>query len=118
MNPAQKRMYALGRLPSGVMNKTETDFARELDMQLKAGQIMDWKFEVETFKLAKDCRYTPDFRVMETDRTIAFYEVKGFWTDDARAKIKVAAQQNPMYRFIAVKKRTKKAGGGWEKEEF
>lgn len=118
MNNVQKRMLALGRLPAGVMNKTEAEFARELEMQLKAGLISDWKFEVETFKLGKDCRYTPDFRVFETDRTITFYEVKGFWTDDARVKIKVAAQQNPMYRFIAVKKRPKKDGGGWIREEF
>ena len=118
MNQAQKRMYALGRLPSGVMNKTEAEFARELDMQLKAGLIADWKFEVETFKLGKDCRYTPDFRVFENDRTITFYEVKGFWTDDARVKVKVAAQQNTMYRFVAVRKRAKKNGGGWEFEEM
>ena len=58
MNNAMKKMLALGRLPPGVMNKTETEFARELDMQLKAGLIADWKFEVETFKLANDCRST------------------------------------------------------------
>lgn len=118
MSTALKRTFALGRLPAGVMNKTEAEFARELEMQLKAGLIADWKFEVETFKLANDCRYTPDFRVLEKDRTITFYEVKGYWIGDARVKIKVAAQQNPMYRFIAVRKRPKKDGGGWIKEEF
>ena len=89
MNNAMRNMLALGRLPAGVMNKTEAEFARELEMQLKAGLIADWKFEVETFKLG-----------------------------NARVKIKVAAQQNPMYRFIAVKKRSKKDGGGWIREEF
>ena len=118
MSTALKRTLALGRLPSGVMNKTEAEFARELDMQFKAGLILDWKFEVETFKLGKDCRYTPDFRVFETDRTITFYEVKGFWIGDAKTKIRVAAAQNPMYKFVAVKKRSKKNGGGWIREEF
>lgn len=118
MNNAMRNMLALGRLPSGVMNKTEAEFARELDMQFKAGLILDWKFEVETFKLANDCRYTPDFRVLEKDRTITFYEVKGYWVGDAKSKIRVAAAQNPMYRFVAVKKRAKKNGGGWEREEF
>ena len=117
-NNAMRNMLALGRLPSGVMNKTEAEFARELDMQFKAGLILDWKFEVETFKLANDCRYTPDFRVLEKDRTITFYEVKGYWVGDAKSKIRVAAAQNPMYRFVAVKKRAKKNGGGWEREEF
>lgn len=118
MNNAMRNMLALGRLPAGVMNKTESEFARELDMQFKAGLILDWKFEVETFKLANDCRYTPDFRVLEKDRTITFYEVKGYWVGDAKSKIRVAAAQNPMYRFIAVRKRPKKDGGGWIKEEF
>lgn len=31
------------------------------------------------------------------------HEVKGFWTDDAKVKIKVAAEQYP-FRFIAFKK--------------
>lgn len=117
-NNAMRNMLALGRLPAGVMNKTEAEFARELDMQFKAGLILDWKFEVETFKLANDCRYTPDFRVLEKDRTITFYEVKGYWVGDAKSKIRVAAAQNPMYRFVAVRKRPKKDGGGWIKEEF
>lgn len=34
MNTAMKKMLALGRLPAGVMNKTEAEFARELEMQL------------------------------------------------------------------------------------
>jgi hypothetical protein len=41
------------------------------------------------------------------------HEVKGFWQDDARVKIKVAASIYP-FKFIAVKK----AKGGWEREEF
>ena len=48
---------------------------------------------------------------------IEAHEVKGYWMDDARVKIKVAAAQHPV-KFIAVKARTKKDGGGWEVEEF
>ena len=45
------------------------------------------------------------------------HEVKGFWRDDARAKIKIAADLYP-FRFIAVQAAPKKAGGGWTIEEF
>ena len=41
------------------------------------------------------------------------HEVKGFWRDDARVKIKVAADIYP-FRFLAIKK----AKDGWEKESF
>ena len=37
--------------------------------------------------------------------------------DDARVKIKVAADMYP-FKFLAIKKRAKKLGGGWEIEEF
>lgn len=37
--------------------------------------------------------------------------------DDARAKIKIAADMYPI-KFIAVMKRSKKEGGGWVFEEF
>ena len=41
-----EKVLALGRLPVGVMNKTEAAFAKELDLQLKAGLISAWEFEV------------------------------------------------------------------------
>ena len=54
---------------------------------------------------------------MRSDGTMEMHEVKGFWQDDARVKIKVAADMYPL-KFIAVKRRSKKNGGGWSIEEF
>jgi hypothetical protein len=45
------------------------------------------------------------------------HEVKGRWADDARAKIKIAADRYPM-RFVAIKAKPKKDGGGWAVGEF
>ena len=57
-----------------------------------------------------------DILFVET-RNIEMHEVKGYWTEDARAKIKVAANKFP-FRFVAVYKQAKKDGGGWRFEEF
>ena len=110
-------LQALGRLKVGAMNKTEAAYAQTLELRKAAGEVAWYKFEGLKFRLADNTFYTPDFAVMAADGVIECHEVKGFWQDDARAKIKVAADLYP-FRFIAVKARTKKSGGGWEVEAF
>ena len=112
-----KAMYALGRLKTGSMNKTETAYDSHLAALQHAGQIKWRKFEGLKLRLADNTFYTPDFAVMAADGVIECHEVKGFWQDDARAKIKVAADLYP-FRFLAVRAKTKKDGGGWAMESF
>lgn len=79
---------------------------------------MAWyRFEGIKLRLADNTFYSPDFAVMRADGQMELHEVKGYWRDDAKVKIKVAADQYPM-RFIAVKALPKKQGGGWVVEEF
>ena len=112
-----KAMYALGRLKTGAMNKTEAAYDAHLAAQQHAGQIQWRKFEGIKLRLADNTFYTPDFAVMAADGVMECHEVKGFWQDDARAKIKVAADLYP-FRFIAVRAKPKKEGGGWAVEDF
>lgn len=112
-----KAMYALGRLKVGAMNKTEAAYDAHLAQLQHAGQILWRKFEGLKLRLADSTFYTPDFAVMAADGVIECHEVKGIWQDDARAKIKVAADLYP-FRFIAVRVKPKKEGGGWEVEAF
>jgi hypothetical protein len=114
--PSQ-RTYALGRLKPGEMNKTESAYAERLKMLKYAGKVQWYKFEGLKLRLADNTFYTPDFAVMGADGVIECHEVKGRWMDDARAKIKVAADMYP-FRFIAVRTRPKKDGGGWDTEVF
>jgi hypothetical protein len=111
------RSFALGRLKAGQMNKTETAYADALKLRQYAGEIAWSRFEGVKLRLADNTFYSPDFAVMLSDGTLEMHEVKGFWTDDARVKIKVAADQYP-FRFVAVKALPKKAGGGWSVEQF
>lgn len=111
-------MVRVATAPPDGMNKTERAYAERLDMLLHAGEIRRWRFEAVRFVLGDRCTYTPDFEVVMPDGTVVYHEVKGFWRDDARVKIKAAARQFNDRRFIAVQKRPKKDGGGWSVEEI
>lgn len=99
------------------MNGTERKRAIELEAMLRTGEILMWRFEAMTLKLADDTRYTPDFFVMLPDGTVRFEETKGFLRDDALVKIKVAATMFP-FSFVMLTVRPKKDGGGWATRTF
>lgn len=115
--PAGNKNFALGRLPTGMMNRTEAAYAAHLAELQHAGEILWFKFEGVKLRLADNTFFTCDFAVLSKDSVLEMVEVKGFWQDDARVKIKVAASLYP-FRFVAVTARAKKRGGGWEREEF
>jgi hypothetical protein len=110
-------MYALGRLKKGDMNKTEAAYSEHLEARRVAGKVFWYGFEAVKLRLADNTFYTPDFAVLDASGIIEMHEVKGFWQDDARVKIKVAADRYP-FRFRAVKVIAKSKGGGWEFEDF
>lgn len=113
----KERMQALGRLKQGQQNKTELSYEQHLEWRKHIGEVAWYKFEGVKLRLADATFYTCDYFVMLTNGELEAHEVKGFWTDDARVKIKVAAELYP-FRFIAVKVKAKKDGGGWEFESF
>ena len=114
----KKQATAVAQPKRGAMNKTEAAYASELEALRRAGVVQSYDFEAVTFKLAHDCRYTPDFMVVLASGLVEFHEVKGFWRDDARIKVRVAADKFPAFSFKAFSKQAKKAGGGWKVEQF
>jgi hypothetical protein len=84
------------------MNGTERRRAIELEAKKRDGQIREWRFEQVTLKLAPDCRYTPDFYVIENDGRVRMEETKGHWRDDAKVKIRLAARLFPEFEFVAL----------------
>jgi hypothetical protein len=112
---ANTARFALGRMPTGTMNKTEARYASHLETLKLAGEVLWYRFEAIKLRLADNTFYTCDFAVMEADGTLAMHEVKGgFWMEDARVKTKVAAAQYP-FRFMGV---MPNKNGGWKIEEF
>ncbi len=110
------RLQALGRLPTGTMNKTEESYSRLLETLVACGDLLWFKFEGVKLRLAASTFYSPDFIVMRNTGALECHEVKGFWADDARVKIKVAASIYP-FKFIAAQP-VAKAKGSWKIEEF
>lgn len=94
------------------MNRTEERYAELLWIRQRAGEIRRYYFEPFKLRLGHNLHYTPDFGLWMIDDTVEVHEVKGFWRDDARVKIKVAATEFPMFRFMAVRL----VKGQWEFE--
>ena len=98
---AKKRKVAPHRTrkqPTQGMNKLEGRFYSE---QL-ANAGWDWiAYEANKYKLAKRTFYTPDF-VTVSENGIFAWEVKGFWEDDARVKVKLFAEKYPWIHVTAV----------------
>lgn len=106
------RFQALGRLKQGERNRTEAEYERLLIQMQAVGAIQKYWFETFKFRLADNTHYTPDFVLLMPDGRLVVKEIKGFMTDDANVKVKVAAEIIPM-EFWVVRKRAKKDGGGW-----
>ena len=115
-----KRMQALGRLPKGTMNKTETAFSQHLEMLKHTGEVLWYKFEAIKLILAPNTSITVDFAVLPSTGVLEMIDVKGskaIFTDDARAKMKVAAAMFP-FVFKVAYPIPQKEGGGWHIEEI
>jgi hypothetical protein len=99
--------------PRGQMNNLEREYAEQLKLRERAGEVEWFAYEGVKFRLANNTFYTPDFLVMLANGDMEVHEVKGFWEEDARVKIKVAAALYP-FRFIAISKGKE----GWRIETF
>lgn len=98
------------------MNKTEAAFDRHLAELKLAGEVVWYRFEAITLKLADDCRLTVDFFVMRANGELQAYDTKGapeVVTDDAKVKMRMAATAFPWPFFYAYPKQ----GGGWDIRE-
>lgn len=111
----KQRTQALGRMRTGEMNKTEARYAKLLEYREHAREIAWWKFESVKLRLADKTTYTADFFVMLITGELEVHEVKGYWEEDARIKIKLAAELYP-FRFLAVK--WLKDDSRWSFEDF
>lgn len=114
-----RRLQALGRLKVGEMNKAEAAYKQHLELLLRAGEILWYAFDSVKLRLADKTFLSVDFFVLTKDNELQAIDVKGslaIIADDAKVKMKVAANNFPWRFFYAVPK-PKKHGGGWSVTE-
>lgn len=80
----------------------ERDYAKHLQLRKRAGEILGWTYACPPFLIGFDCRYKPDFMVTLNNGTVEMHEVKGYFRDDAKVKLMVAASAFPLHPFILV----------------
>lgn len=100
---ARGRRHVTGR-----MNGLEADYEKLFLGQKPHG------YEQIKLRLADGCFFTPDFWVLADDDVLELHECKGHWEEDARVKIKCAAEQYPHFRFKAFRR----VKGQWVRESF
>lgn len=105
------------RHEAGKMNGLERRYRDEiLQPQLERGEVVWYGFEKLKLRLANATFYTPDYWLILCNAKHVVDEVKGHWEDDARVKIKLAAEQFPYLHFRAwtYDRKTKV----WKREDF
>lgn len=96
--------------PKVKMNKTEAEWAWILEVQKRAGEIVDYKYEPFNVRLAGKTFYRVDFLVVCPGH-FEFHEIKGGYIhDDALVKFKTAAELYPWFRWKMIQKVSKREG--------
>lgn len=110
------RLFALGRLKTGEKNKTEQRYEDEvLRVGIMTGGVLWYRFEGVKLRIADSTFLTVDYAVLPTDGILTMVDVKGGHAviqDDARVKMKVAAEAYP-FRFQFAYPES----GGWTHED-
>jgi hypothetical protein len=115
LRPDSAQAAAIPEKRRGRMNKLEERYLREvLAPQAMAGAIDGYWYEGVKLRLATGAWYTPDFMTVDKRGRIQLIEVKGFWREASRVRIKVAAEMYQLFTFRAVRR----VGGVWETEKF
>ncbi|WP_341896486.1 hypothetical protein [Sphingobium sp. YR657] len=109
-------LFALGRLKTGERNKTEQRYEDQvLRVGIMTGAVLWYRFEGVKLRIADNTFLTVDYAVLPADGILTMIDVKGGQAviqDDARVKMKVAAEAYPFRFQFAYPD-----GGGWTHED-
>lgn len=95
-------MRATARKPPALENRLEEQYAQELELRRRAGEIRRWAPKALRLRIGTDILYTPDFLVITKDGEIQLHETKGHFREAAKVRIKSAAWHYPEFRFMVV----------------
>lgn len=114
-------MFAAARRRApGEMNKTEAAYAKHLEAEQAAGRVAWWAYEGIKVRLADRTFLTMDFAVLPVDGgVLELHDTKGSLfvvSEDAKVKMRVAAEHYPFIFKIAIPRKVRD-GGGWDLTE-
>lgn len=88
----QQRMRAKAKPRRVGLNQTEERYRQLLELRKRTGEIQEYFVQAITLKIGTDCRYIPDFLILENDGSLTFIEIKGFMHAVGAAKFRVAQE--------------------------
>lgn len=84
----------------------EANYARYLEFLKQHNEIKEWEHEPDTFwfkNIKRGCRsYLPDFKITNNNGSIEYHEVKGWYDDRSKTKIKRMAKYYPEVKLIVI----------------
>ena len=83
-------------------SKLEKRYAAFLELRLRAGEIVKWRYEAISLRIGSGARYCPDFYVLLSDGSAWFDECKGHWREAARVRFLAAVDLYPEFRWRVV----------------
>lgn len=99
----------------------ERRYAELLESRKIVGEIVAWQYECVKLHLGGGAWYLPDFVVIRDEpdgrRVSEIHEVKGFWREAAKVRLKVAVEKFWWFDFFVVYAGGKK-GGSFEIERW
>lgn len=89
-------------------SRWEVNYACYLHVLRRAGHILKWEYEPETFWFDRIKRgtnnYTPDFRLTFPDGKIEYHEIKGWMDDRSRTKLNRMRIYHPDVKLVLIDK--------------
>lgn len=89
-------------------SRMEANYARYLNLLVRAGKIASWEYEPHEFVFEKITRgtrtYKPDFKVVKLDGSHEWHEVKGWMDPKSKTKLDRMARYFPAERVIVIGK--------------
>ena len=87
-------------------SKKEAEYAMILDDMIKTGEIEGWQPQYSLSLNVNEkhiCNYIADFLVLKKELVYEIHETKGYFTDTAKIKWRLAQVLYPEYKFILIK---------------
>ena len=104
-----KKWYKKGGKKYYMKSKWEYNYACYLDLLKDNKVIKDWEYEPDTFTFDKIKygirRYTPDFKIYETNGIINYIEIKGWMDGKSKTKISRFRRYYPDKRLHVVQRK-------------